>query len=859
MSEVSRTNLMTSLPKIRPAAGAVDASIRRLGTIGRALAALLKLLKPARFCSLLLGGLCMIPSAPAVETPLKVAAQFQGDAEAALRAGEWRKARQAADSAWAQGRHTAAVLALRVRGESAVAFPPSLSGGVNWPVDYEQEKIDPESLGERLQGAAKAVALFTQWCEAATPKRSATEFAELGTTVLLSGCRLLRYATEHAPSLAEHGPAVAELRRLLRETAAAVQGAATEDESDDKEHFYLLSATYLPYWSETPAEAVAAWRALLARRFTGRNRMNLYATVRGQLLDRRGGQEYGQLPWLVAWHGETPAELAKLWSDFRDSLLQSKSDIEMLDGRLLETADLANRQSSRNDPVVANLIEQLWTARATLLREGLAYEYLWTVLTSTLGAFHPARASLEKRWLIYYLDNAKRDEFLIMGTIWHVDGLTAKEGADLYQHWLAHKKRLGLNPEYVATYENRLFEKFPELAGPPPADAIVVKRFWFPPELGELEFHSVSRPVWAEGHLWLSLDYDKPKVGAPGIDEFYRILKLEVPSLQVVERIEAGAGMAGLLLIQPDAIYSTRTRFVVPSKGVRRYDRKTKEWSLLPLREQYYGWAYADDERLVAAYEDYEGTGECGIVQWTRATGEATVLSHNRRRPAQNQFDNCARYEIRGLFAAPDGSPAVLIDKEFGNPHAYTYDAATKHWNPFLPTNFRVDARSLDTATLFVSPECGVGLIGAKGKPIDPWFVSRFPRPGESFKPSAPAELNYLTVDIFPILPMAFADGKLWSLRMKAAPGGAGEILMLSAYDHDKLIMDRPIRFEVSKEADLLRAKHVTTSETKPPIDTSFTEMVGTDAGLFFKNSGPGYWFLPLGETGLAPAEAKAK
>jgi hypothetical protein len=36
--------------------------------------------------------------------------------------------------------------------------------------------------------------------------------------------------------------------------------------------------------------------------------------------------------------------------------------------------------------------------------------------------------------------------------------------------------------------------------------------------------------------------------------------------------------------------------------------------------------------------------------------------------------------------------------------------------------------------------------------------------------------------------------------------------------------------------------------------------MVGTDAGLFFKNPfGPGYWFLPIGEVGLPPAEAKAK
>ncbi|HEV7403863.1 MAG TPA: hypothetical protein VGO11_13080 [Chthoniobacteraceae bacterium] len=810
----------------------------------------------ARLLALLLS--CALSTAPAVETPLNQAAQLQGDAESALRAGQWRKARQAADSAWAQGRHTAAVLALRTRGESAVAFPPSLSGGVNWPVDYEKEKIEPESLGGRLQGAAKAVALFAQWGEAATPKRSVTEFAELGTTVLLSGSRLLRYATEHEPSLAEHGPAIAELRRLMRETAAAVQGAATADESDDKEHFYLLAATYLPYWSEAPAEAVAAWRELLARRFTGRNRMNLYATVRGQLLDRRGGQEYGGLPWLVAWHGEAPAELAKLWSDFRDSLLQSKSQIEVLDGRLLETADLADRQRLRNDPAVGNLIEQLWTSREMLLREGLAYEYLWSVLTSSLGAFHPTRASLEKRWLIYYLDNAKRDEFRIPGMMWHVDELTHEEGADLYRHWLAHKQRLAREPEFYAAYETRLFQKFPDLAGPPPADTITVKQFWSPPELGDIVFHAISRPVWAEGRLWLSLTYHTPNPPA-GSGYHYRILEVEVPGLQVVNRVEVpGDGMAGLLLVRPDALYCTN-RLTGQENGIRRYDRKTKEWSTLPLPDQNYWMAYADDERLVAAYEFYDGTGESGIVQWTRATGEVTVLSSNRRRPAQNQFDNCARYDIRHVFAAPDGAPAVLIDDADRSEHAYTYDAATKRWNPFLPTKFRVLAQSLDTATLFVSPECGVALIRGKGEPIDPWFGSRFPKPAEPFKPQAPAELKDLTYNIYSGQPIALAAGRLWSLRMKPAPGGAGEILVLSAFDHDQLLLERPIRFEAPKAADQLRAKHVTTDETKPPIDM-YMDLVGTDAGLFFRNVyGPGYWFLPIGEAGLEQAGAKPK
>jgi hypothetical protein len=787
--------------------------------------------------------------------PLDEAGHYTREAEWAERAGLWRVARDTAESAWALGSREAKLLALRTRSESALAFPPVQAWDSPWS-HYKSAPIERASVGERLRSAAQALALFHEWRAGVSPPAPTAETAALGTTILLSGSRMLRFCWDHQLCAGEHREVVRDLRRKLRVVARVLFALEVADEAGDKEKFYEMAADYLPFWHETPADAVAAWRDLLGRRFTGTNRMQLYADVRTHLLKRRcrpgtPPEDCHELPWLVGWRGESAAELARLWQQFVASLVASPKLTETLDGALLQFAEENPQQLPEAGPAETRLREQLWAAREGLIRESLAYSYLWALHAGRDMGRPPSARGYLQRWLLHYLDHAERDEMLLLLHLWSPESFAPNEAADLYRRWLAYKQRV-VKPTSYPELEARLLRKFPELAGPPAgssaADTLTVKQFWFPPELHEPGLAGVWAPVWTDGRLWLSVDYLQER-GIPGRGPIFgsRLYALELPSFRVVERIEAPHGVSirnplGRLLVRGDALY------LGAGESFYRCDRRTRAWITLPLPARTYRSAFANAEGLVAGYSGADEESESGIVRWTAATGETTVLASSRRRPALHHFDDCVGYRVGEVFAGPGETVTAVIDQR-----GFVYDPRARSWSPFLADGAGLFAERAGDATLLISEACGLGLLAGERRAIEPWFGSRFALPGEPLAtPRAPAELR-LHNSIYASQRIAFAAGKMWMLRMRKERAGAGQTLVLSVFDRERLLGERPLRFEPAVEADAVRKKHARAPRIVGPDSPSFVKMLGTEAGLiFWQASEPGVWFLPLEDA--APA-----
>ena len=162
-----------------------------------------------------------------------------------------------------------------------------------------------------------------------------------GREMLLCDARTLRAAYDDEYHK-ECPAAVARLRKTLLENyrlrlAARIWG------SSDRNHCTL--AGYLPYWTDSPEDAIIAYKRILADKTAPKHRVrrNWFTCPRRPLLDSsEASVKVGRkaVPWLLAWDPVDESKLADVWRAFTDDLCMSDDLEKQADGLMFRYCSL---------------------------------------------------------------------------------------------------------------------------------------------------------------------------------------------------------------------------------------------------------------------------------------------------------------------------------------------------------------------------------------------------------------------------------------------------------------------------------------------------------------------------------------
>ena len=795
-------------------------------------------------------------------------AEYLKEAKWAFDAQLYSVARSSVESAWALGNREPELYRLRILIYSALAFPSSPK--VRWPdpTGYSRDTIDVTQSDAPLRAAFQALGYFHDYRELHFPKTKNPDDGEdtLGSTALLAASRVLRNYYERGLMTEESLP---DLRRKARETANVLFECTTNRNQKPyyfdvggqggypKQPNYEIEAVYLPYWNDTPGQAIEAWRTALKRSYH-------LESVRQRLVYRflpgTGGPDERGAPWLVAWKHENAEELDQLWNGFIDKLSTSGDPREALDAALLRVYSATEHQEQ--EAAMIRYCEQLWEKREPVMKNEWGRNYI-----TLLRRFYPYRwaeqQQYRQRWLGYYLQNATSfdDVFLRFAFERRKDGSDLLD-VSLFHQWQSYKDRLsaaGNLSEKIRsrckTYEGDFFQQYlqPEhkaVAIP----SVHVTQHWVPERS---EGNLGKKIIWQENQLWVAFIKRNDEIKSD--KECYRlsVCALEVPSFTVTQTIETPANLAITeTRSNPEFFLTPTSLFLRDGSQFHRYDRKQGTWTTFLLPEYRYACFLARGDELFAGFSDKES----GIVKWSAATREVEVIASNRRRPALSPFDDCPEYAVEGLFGGENGKFGVIVGHMEKGSGFYWCNPETREWKAPFPPTIAVKKSLVGTNTLLVSRQSGVAIIDNETGVMSQLPGSNF---GKSEKSASPVRLpeafntlpyKELGISIMPAT--AYADGCLWTLRTQSE--GTGRSLLLNRAERlDQLPSSVP---DVRLVFQSQNSRPGAPSPIKPmvmqmPTEAAFTIAAAPSKGLVFRIFGTnGLWFMPFDDFSAALA-----
>ena len=809
--------------------------------------------------------------------------QFFNEARWAFSTGLFPEARSAAEASWALGNRDAALSILHVRIHSSLAFPQSEKYDDYSINGFHRSVIDATSMSGRINSALTALTMAEELIPDGATEIKA-EIMSCCTSAVLSGSRVLRKHRDL--SGATDTEAIEELRAVTRAVAEKVFPLNTPNEPRDKRLFYITMAVYVPFWHETPAEAVNAWRRLLSKRFADDHWQAVtFSGVRKQLLDRRKNfnKEASNMPWLIGWHGESQSDLDGIWEQFVKTLETSEDIRETIDGSLLRFAEtntselpIAKRKTSQEE---IRMCERMWEARDYLLSQDLAHGYFSAL------RYPPVTSYLDdkymRRWLEHYLRNTESYKWNLMFILWQGANLDRESAEHIYPFFKEYRARLPEAEEDAAKRENDLLQRFPGLDGssvtpalPLVDDSLVVTQSWFPPELTELKRGErilrygltsggaqAGRPVLTKKHIWLPISFDNRVSHTDGLNNIilsHRIYKLDRLTFKPLEFFDSPP-VSEKLVRPPSGIFTLgsgaihvngESLFLEIRQGIQQMDLKTGGWRTLQLPQRIYDSVLAIDDDIFVGFSPNNNNGESGILHYTAASDRYHVLASNRRQPTTDPLKG-DKASVEALFEVAPGQLGTVIWKSTDH-KPYVYDKRLSKWEALLPEGAELSVWRGNRTAVLHSKESGVA-IARDGKPLLTLFGSDFTPSGKpSSPPQIPAKADLPKREYHE--QMVYGDGKLWVALYRDHPT-LGTQAVLKAYTADGNYKDIFVRFELPPE--VIAASGPINRSPKPiKLDEKCVRikwMSADEGGLTFftGNAGDrafasGVWFLPM-------------
>ena len=328
--------------------------------------------------------------------------------------------------------------------------------------------------------------------------------------------------------------------------------------------------------------------------------------------------------------------------------------------------------SCSTDPALADAAytaywKEMWNQREELVSQKVQVEE-WTSARPVPGELRRKHAKEMLPLLHYYLIhvNNYRDWEYSWETMWQPEQWSEAVAASIWADFLGFKQRAeadhlarNYGPLDLSAFEESFQKKFPQYAIRQALDRIpeflVVKRLWHPwlmPGSPETRVY-ITHCQEADHALWLTAWF-------PGMEVPKTVLfKISLPDFKAELFDLPETVNPGRLTADANALY---VDYALPPKLARsdpdhiaRFDFKTQTWETRPI-DFSYDHFYAVNGAL---YFDLKG----GVGRYDWAVGKFTLLASSRRKPAQNQFDDCEGYAIASIFAGPGGKPCLTTDR----------------------------------------------------------------------------------------------------------------------------------------------------------------------------------------------------
>lgn len=265
------------------------------------------------------------------------------------------------------------------------------------------------------------------------------------------------------------------------------------------------------------------------------------------------------------------------------------------------------------------------------------------------------------RLMSFYFQRAKKHDGETFSRLWNPKVFQAESAPELWKEFLIYKERTvtaargesdqtqkNLQSDFKY-YAERFREQFPDVPSAP-ADAtpaVEVTRYWQAPlEKGKTILFNYVR---ASGK-YVAVPWHGAEPGC-----FYLV---SVPSLEA-RRIESPVAMIDLVFSR-DAIFPMAAGGDRETAPLARFDLTSGKWSVQdgPAIHHQHNMALGD-----VLYLKAYTPGNIRLMRYDWGKSSAILLASNRRKPGQNQFDDCRDYFATSYyFPGPGGAPCVLID-----------------------------------------------------------------------------------------------------------------------------------------------------------------------------------------------------
>jgi hypothetical protein len=542
----------------------------------------------------------------------------------------------------------------------------------------------------------------------------------------------------------------------------------------------------------------------------------------------------------------------------RKALVQFAQSLEQIpEGKLGGLLILSgSMDKSLSESSYSAFLDELYNQRVQLVASGELFPHCLPAYT-----LYQRNDSLQAKFgdhavpiLRYFLTTSSQWDIRTLQVLWVPSGFAPADAPAIWNELKAYKARIFAPNSPEAGYafqENAMFgafesafaTAFPNLIETP-KDSLAVTRFWQPALTSGTPFFmprfcAVSgKTVAIEGET-----ADRQKL----------LYLLHPPDFETAPT-ELPGGIFGFgFSMTPDDVYVTG--YARDSNNasdelhwkIARYNLNRQEWDQHDISFGFSTpWAVHDRLFLTIASGN-GGHGAIALYDWTSQA--MTLLSSDRRRPAQNQFDDRNGYQVLSLFSGLHNTIGTNIDFK-----CFTVSENPGNWPEIIPGFDAQRAYLMHDKTLLEDYQNRICVLIDPSKQ-QPEILLQAP---ESTTPPALTSLGAPRwhLDSTTILkifdsPKAHRGDSFFALVRHQTVPMHYELLWFVAGDAEPVPI--PLQFKMDSVAQLLmknmKGQPVNTvSAIDPALEPFPLDMVASDAGICLFTPVSGLWFIPYAD-----------
>ncbi|MDD5261501.1 MAG: hypothetical protein PHD76_06585 [Methylacidiphilales bacterium] len=562
----------------------------------------------------------------------------------------------------------------------------------------------------------------------------------------------------------------------------------------------------------------------------------------------------------------TPKEREKAFDDFVESLKNNPDtkrtylvlkthvkDAATADAAYLEYLNylLASRQELSTCNDYSPLVESVWDIASEVKRRDAKASL--PIVHAVLDEEHPGNSGII---ILKNLWQPTETDLTDASAIWKEEQDYVKRRTDvvIQKHGLP-------DLSFIAEMDSIMYyfkSKFPNVVNANAATdtnstpPLVITQFWHPwlvPSTPVDNNIIITATSVANDQIWVASYLNILEKG--------RIFKIHLPDLQT-ETVDTmdGKYIQGLLWT-PQALYAPMGSDET-LQGLRqqlaRYDFSTSSWTKRDLPVSYSSqYLYGVNGDIYLPTGSRQGA-ESGLVKYNWDADKVTLLADNRRRPAQNQFDDTSTYRVISIFAGPGNKPSVTTGDG-----TYFIQESPGTWPPVFDGACNDYVVSVGDQSLVFNWEGEAMFIDPKMPSPIPWMAADEPIYRKA--KTSPVTTPWASQTIWDCPPgkrkqmdertVAFHDGRLFILFKPSTFENRYELLC-----YDKARGRKPVRIPLKMQLTASAKAALSLHPGRAPNGWSLDdieqpnrlyepELKATKQGLCLVLPWVGFWFVP--------------